>query len=101
MGADRVWDCTVNSPRGAGSATITLSTDGSSLSCKMVGTQGRVTFQEFEDGSIDGNNLAWTMGMTSPMLMTVEVSTVVDGDSISGNIKLGIFGKVSFSVSRS
>ena len=78
-----------------------MSTDGSSLSGKMVGTQGRVTFQEFEGGSADRNNLAWTMGMTSPMLMTVEVSAVVDGDSISGNIKLGMFGNASFSGSRS
>jgi hypothetical protein len=67
----------------------------------MVGTQGRVTFREFEGGSVHGNNLAWRMGMTSPMHMTVEVSTVVDGDSISEKIKLGMFGKASFSGSRS
>ena len=43
-----------------------------------------------------GNDLSWKMEMTSPMPMTLEVSASVDGDEISGNIKLGAFGEASF-----
>ena len=76
---------------------MTLVTEGNSLSGKMDGPQGT---QEFEGGTVDGNDLAWKMEMTSPMLMTLEVSASVDGDAISGNIKLGAFGDASFSGTR-
>ena len=76
---------------------MTLVTDGNSLSGKMDGPQGT---QEFEGGTVDGNDLAWKMEMTSPMPMTLEVSASVDGDAISGNIKLGAFGDASFSGTR-
>ena len=76
---------------------MTLVTDGNSLSGKMDGPQGT---QEFEGGTVEGNDLAWKMEMTSPMPMTLEVSASVDGDAISGNIKLGAFGDASFSGTR-
>ena len=76
---------------------MTLVTDGNTLSGKMDGPQGT---QEFEGGTVEGNDLAWKMEMTSPMPMTLEVSASVDGDAISGNIKLGAFGDASFSGTR-
>jgi len=82
---------------GAQEATMTLVTDGGSLSGTMAGAQGT---QEFTGGTVDGNNLEWKVEMTSPMPMTLEISATVDGDSISGNVKLGAFGNASFEGSR-
>ena len=76
---------------------MTLKTDGGSLSGKMEGAQGT---QEFDGGTADGNNLAWKIEVTSPMPMTLEVSAAVDGDSISGNVKLGTFGDATFTGTR-
>ena len=97
MSADGSWNCTINSPMGAQQATMTLKTDGSSLSGKMEGAQGT---QEFDDGTADGDNLTWKIEMTSPMPMTLEVTAAVDGDTISGNVKLGAFGDATFSGTR-
>ncbi len=97
MSADGIWNCTINSPMGSQEGKMTLVTEGNSLSGKMDGPQGT---QEFEGGTVDGNDLAWKMEMTSPMPMTLEVSASVDGDAISGNIKLGAFGDASFSGTR-
>ena len=97
MSADGSWNCTINSPMGAQEATITLVTDGDSLSGTMAGDQGT---QEFSGGTVDGNNLEWEVQMTSPMPMTLEISATVDGDSISGNVKLGAFGNASFEGAR-
>ena len=97
MSADGSWNCTINSPMGAQEATITLVTDGGSLSGTMAGDQGT---QEFSGGTVDGNNLEWEVQMTSPMPMTLEISATVDGDSISGNVKLGAFGNASFEGAR-
>lgn len=97
MSADGSWNCTINSPMGAQQATMTLSTEGGSLSGKMEGAQGT---QEFSGGSVDGNSLAWNVEMTSPMPMTLEITAEVDGDAISGNVKLGAFGEATFSGTR-
>ena len=93
MSADGTWNCKINSPMGSQEGKITLATDGESLSGKMEGPQGT---QEFDGGSVAGNNLSWKMEMTSPMPMTLEVSASVEGDEIRGNIKLGAFGEASF-----
>ncbi|MDA0272848.1 MAG: hypothetical protein O3C68_06310 [Proteobacteria bacterium] len=97
MSADGSWNCTINSPMGAQQATMTLKTDGSSLSGKMEGAQGT---QEFDGGTADGDNLTWKIEMTSPMPMTLEVSAAVDGDTIGGNVKLGAFGSATFTGTR-
>ena len=97
MSADGSWNCTINSPMGAQEATITLVRDGGSLSGTMAGDLGT---QEFSGGTVDGNNLEWEVQMTSPMPMTLEISATVDGDSISGNVKLGAFGNASFEGAR-
>ena len=97
MSADGSWNCTINSPMGAQQATMTLVTDGSSLSGKMEGAQGT---QEFDDGTADGDNLTWKIEMTSPMPMTLEVSAAVDGDTIGGNVILGAFGDATFTGTR-
>ena len=97
MSADGSWNCTINSPMGAQQATITLVTDGSSLSGKMEGAQGT---QEFDGGTVDGDNLSWKIEMTSPMPMTLEVSAAVNSDAIGGNVKLGAFGDATFTGTR-
>ena len=97
MSADGSWNCTINSPMGAQQATMTLKTDGSSLSGKMEGAQGT---QEFDGGTADGDNLTWKIEMTSPMPMTLEVSAAVDGDAISGDVKLGAMGNATFTGTR-
>lgn len=97
MSADGVWNCTISSPMGSQQAVMTLSTQGSSLSGKMEGPQGT---QEFADGTVDGNSLSWNVEMTSPMPMTLEVSAEIEGDDISGKVKLGAFGDATFSGTR-
>ncbi len=97
MSADGSWNVTINSPMGAQQATLNLATDGGSLSGSMVGAQGT---QEFSGGSVDGNELAWQVEMTQPMPMTLDITATVDGDNISGNVKLGAFGDAAFSGTR-
>jgi len=94
---DGDWKVTLNSPMGAQDATLTLATDGASLSGKMVGAQGT---QNFEGGSVDGNSLTWNVKMTQPMPMDLDFSADIDGDAIAGKVKLGAFGDATFAGSR-
>ncbi len=97
MSADGTWNTTINSPMGAQNGTMTLATDGGTLTGKLASPQGEI---EIEDGTVDGDNLAWKANMTSPMPMTLEFSATVSGDEINGEVKLGAFGNATFTGTR-
>jgi hypothetical protein len=87
----------MNTPMGAQEGTLELQTDGGSLTGKMKGAQGEI---DLKDGSADGDKLAWKADITTPMPMTLEFSATVDGDKMSGNVKLGAFGNATFEGTR-
>jgi hypothetical protein len=97
MSADGTWNTTMNTPMGAQNGTMTLSTDGGSLSGKLSGPQGEI---DLEDGTVDGDSLTWKASITSPMAMTLEFSATLDGDEMSGDVKLGAFGNATFTGTR-
>ena len=97
MSADGKWTTTMNTPMGAQSGEMELVTDGNSLT-GTLSAAGNAT--EITDGQVDGNNLTWKASVTQPMPITLEFSAVVDGDSISGDVKLGAFGNATFTGER-
>jgi len=97
MSADGTWNTTMNTPMGAQNGTLELKSDGGTLTGTLKGPQGSLDIQ---DGTVDGNNLAFKANITSPMAMTLEFTGAVDGDKISGNVKLGAFGNATFSGTR-
>ena len=97
MSASGKWNVTMNTPMGAQKGVLELAVDGSTLTGSMSGAQGALPLSE---GKADGNDLQWKAAMTQPMPMTLEFRAVVDGDAISGTVKLGAFGDSTFSGSR-
>lgn len=97
MSADGTWNTTINTPMGAQTGTLTLSTDGGNLTGKMASPQGEMDIQ---DGNIDGETLTWKADITSPMAMTLEFTATANGDELSGNVKLGAFGDATFTGTR-
>ena len=97
MSADGKWTTTMNTPMGAQNGEMDLSTDGASLTGTLTASGNAV---EISDGQVDGNNLTWKASVTQPMPITLEFSAVVDGDSISGDVKLGAFGNATFTGER-
>ena len=97
MSADGTWNTTMNTPMGAQNGTMDLATDGGTLTGKLKTPQGEVDIQ---DGTIDGNSLAWKADITQPMALTLEFSATLDGDNITGDVKLGAFGNATFTGTR-
>lgn len=97
MSIDGTWKVTMNSPMGAQEAELKLTTDGSSLSGQMVSPQGSI---DLSDGTVNGNDASWKAALTEPMPITLEFTATFDGDSVSGNAKLGAFGNASFTGTR-
>ena len=97
MSANGTWNTTINTPMGAQNGTLELNVDGSDLSGKMSSPQGEMAI---ENGAIDGDSLSWKAAITARMPMTLEFSATVDGDAITGTVKLGAFGEAEFSGTR-
>ena len=94
---DGVWETVIDTPMGQRKGTLTLKSDGASLSGTLDGDQGSIAIQ---DGAVNGNDLTWKADISNPMSMTLEFSAKVDGDAIAGSVKLGGFGTASFKGSR-
>lgn len=95
--ADGTWKTVMKTPMGDQNGTLTIATDGAALTGKLSGQQGEI---ELQDGKVDGETLTWKADITQPMPITLEFTAKVDGDEISGDVKLGSFGSASFSGSR-
>jgi len=97
MAVDGQWKIIVDSPMGAQEATATLATEGSVLTGTAVSSFGSATL---EDGLIEGDRASWTIHMTAPFPMVLKYEATFAGDSVSGQVDVGMFGKVPFRGSR-
>lgn len=93
MSADGNWKITINTPMGPQEVNATITTSGDTFTGK---TEGRMGSQEIT-GKVDGNTLTWSANITSPMPMQLDFTATVDGDKMSGNVKLGAFGNAPLS----
>ena len=94
MAVDGTWKLTVNTPMGAQESTLVISSAGASLS----GTQsaGSGEGKPIDSGAVNGNTVSWKSSISRPMPMTLAFSGVVNGDSLTGSVKLGMFGSQQF-----
>ena len=91
MSADGNWTITINTPMGAQKVNASIKTSGDTFTGTTEGQMGK---QEVS-GKVNGDTLTWSAAITSPMPMTLEFEAKVDGDKMSGNVKLGMFGNAS------
>jgi len=98
MAVDGTWKLVVNTPMGAQESTLIISSSGGTV----TGTQsaGSGPGQPIDEGTVSGNSISWKSSITRPMPLTLEFSGTVNGDQISGEVKLGMFGTQSFSGTR-
>ena len=94
---DGTWNVTLQSPMGSQEGTLTLATDGDTLTGTMSGPQGAM---DIEDGQVGDGSYSWKGNITSPMAITIESTATVDGDTITGESKLGAFGTATFTGTR-
>lgn len=88
MSADGNWKITINTPMGAQTVEASITTSGDTFTGSTKGQMG----EQKVEGKVNGDNLTWSTSITSPMPMTLEFNATVNGDQMSGNVKLGAFG---------
>ena len=94
MAVDGKWNITIKTPMGDQTGVLTLKQEGDALTGDMSGSAGAAPI---ENGKVDGDTLSWHAKVTSPMPITLEFEGAIEGDGISGNVKLGAFGSSTFS----
>ncbi len=97
MSVDGTWQITVQSPMGPQASTVELVSDGSALTGTQRGGDEATAIYE---GKVDGDTATWKVDITRPMKLTVTFTATVQGDSISGTAKAGMFPKATFEGSR-
>lgn len=98
MAVDGNWKVTVQTPMGPQDSTLTLTSDGTTLSGVQVAPNGGSA--EIENGTINGNQVAWNARITKPLPLTLEFSGMIDGDTMTGSVRFGMMGSGSFSGAR-
>jgi hypothetical protein len=95
MAVDGTWNLTVNTPMGEQKSTLVIASSGATL----TGTQsaGHGEGRPIDEGEVHGNEISWKATITKPMTMTLQFSGTVEGDTLSGSVKLGMFGSTKFS----
>jgi hypothetical protein len=97
MSFDGTWKCVMNTPMGKQEVQLTLASAGKRLSGTLSGPMGDAPVQ---DGQVDGDSATWKCPVTKPMALTLEFNAKASGDTLAGDIKLGMFGKAAFSGTR-
>jgi hypothetical protein len=96
MSADGNWKITINTPMGARTVNASIKTNGDTF----TGTTNSEMGSQDITGKVNGNNLTWSFDITNPMPMKLEFDANVDGDKMTGNVKLGMFGNASLTGER-
>lgn len=93
MAIDGTWNLTLETPIGTQESTLEAKTSGGALTGTQSGPDGSM---EVQDGAVNGDEASWSVSITSPMAMTLEFKGAVAGDTMSGSVKLGMFGEAKF-----
>lgn len=98
MSVEGTWRLVVQSPMGKQNLTLALREDGGAVSGTQTNDTGERTAEIFE-ARVDGDHLVWKVTLKE-MRMTLAFDTTVAGDTLTGKVKAGLFGKFSVSGQR-
>ncbi len=93
MSIDGTWTLTLETPIGTQQSTLEAKSSGGALTGTQSSPEG---LQSIQDGAVNGADASWSVAITSPMAMTLEFQGTVDGDTMAGSVKLGMFGEARF-----
>lgn len=87
------WDIVLNTPMGAQNGKMKTTVNGSELTGEITSPIGIIVIEE---GKVDGNNATWFCKLTKPMNIKLGFNVNVDGDVLSGTVKVGPMGENAF-----
>lgn len=92
------WSVTINSPMGVINLELAIEKSSGGAVVSKIWGDG-VTGQSVPV-EIAGDKLSWSWDVTNPMPMRFNCDSTIQGDQMSGNCKLGMFGNAAMFGSR-
>jgi carbon-monoxide dehydrogenase large subunit len=93
---DGDWKMVMQTPMGPQEMTGRFVTDGDRLSGELMSPEGSQGFT----GTAAGNQLKFNLAVDKPMKMTLKYAITIDGDQLTGKVKLGMFGSATLTGER-
>jgi NADPH-dependent ferric siderophore reductase len=87
------WEINMKTPLGTQKATLYLFIEGDMISGRMESPVGS---SDVIEGRVENETLSWKVYVKFIRKLTFEFTAKVDGDSMSGKIKLGPLGQATF-----
>jgi cytochrome P450 len=94
---EEVWDLVLSTPMGPQGMKAQFVRNGAAFSGTMSNPE--MGTREIS-GKISGNALTWTLGLTKPVSIKLTFDASVDGDVMTGKVKLGMFGSAGLTGKR-
>lgn len=92
------WDCAIATPMGTHKGVLeVIPIDPMRFTGRISGDMGSL---DIADGRIGGNTLSWQMKLSMPLPMTLDCTALVEGDTLSGHVRAGMFGTMTLSGTR-
>jgi cytochrome P450 len=82
------WELTLATPMGPQVMTTTFVKSGDSFAGTLT---NEVSVHDI-NGKVAGDTLSWTLSLTKPMNIKLGFEARIEGATMSGNVKLGVFG---------
>lgn len=83
-----VWNVTIDTLMGKMEVTLDITEQDGAI--RGVASNGKETV-DFLEPVANGNQLTWSQAVTTPMKLMLRFDVTVDGDTMTGTSKAGIF----------
>jgi aerobic carbon-monoxide dehydrogenase large subunit len=93
---DGDWKMVLATPMGPQEMRGHFATDGQSLTGYLSSPEGQQAFT----GTVEGNRLKFDLKVVKPMKITLKYDIAVEGDRLTGKVKMGIFGSAKLTGER-
>jgi hypothetical protein len=91
MNVDGSWKLVIDSPMGKQPLWVDLKGEGDKVS-GTARADGQVIEPDIYDGEIAGDVVSWKVKVKKPVPLALKLSVTVNGDTMTGKAKPGIFG---------
>ena len=100
MSVAGAWNITVDTPMGKqhGRLEFSQAADGAWQGTSEDVDSGEVS--DLTDITVAGNDVTWHQAVTKPMKLNVTCDVTIDGDTLSGKAKAGMFPAVNMTGER-
>ena len=85
---DGDWKMVLSTPMGPQEMSGHFESEGQSLSGYLSSPEGQQSFT----GIVEGNRVKFDLKVVKPMKITLKYDLTVEGDKLTGKVKMGIFG---------